>query len=786
MPYEGSVLTTPACLLRSSILATVAFAAVWIPGAQSAVVSGPPEPQAPSSGHNPHRVPFEDLVSACATTNPYFATTIFNRERGPNSPAVVEFRYLNAPGGAETLATHEQVGAVYGMATSPYDWDVYVGAFLKRGSPFGPGGAGQIYRINAVSGAVEPFVRVIGAETDQHDPTDGYWPDDAAIRHVGRSSLGDIDRDRADMYAMSLRDRRIYHYRMSGPAMVGSYDIGSSGELWAVDARPFALKVFGNRLYHGVVNSAQSTGDRSQMTAHVYQSTLFGAGMREVLRFRLDYPRQHAIANVPAEWQAWRDDVVTVDTHNTHGVYPQPILADIEFADDGSMIVALRDRYGDMAWDNPLEGMPPGEYPAVAPGDIFRARVSGSSWQLDPTTEFFRRDAGPGYVSDGVQDEIAVGGLARVHTADVTVAMGMSVLRVGAGGALWFENPSGDNPWRQELYSPDASVLFQKANGHGDVERLCGPIPPPEPPPALPTRIPSVTPTPTTTRTPTATATASVTLTPEPTATPVPTGTSTRIPTSTSTNTAVPTVTASPSRTATASSTPLPTPSATRRTRYTIYLPFNWRPSSCRFQSRPIDVALVLDRSTSMLRSVEPGGLPKNAAAVAAARRFVGLLRLDGGAGADRVAVVGFNDMAWTEAPLTARRDVAEAALARIEGKTAEGTRLDLAFQMGAASLGAGASDRTRVMIVLTDGLPNRVPTPAPSGSEEETVLWAATVAKSEGVRVFTIGLGEPSDILVGLLSAAASSPADYYYAPDPSQLGAIYETIAGVVRVCP
>ncbi|MFN8421942.1 MAG: VWA domain-containing protein [Anaerolineae bacterium] len=89
-------------------------------------------------------------------------------------------------------------------------------------------------------------------------------------------------------------------------------------------------------------------------------------------------------------------------------------------------------------------------------------------------------------------------------------------------------------------------------------------------------------------------------------------------------------------------------------------------------------------------------------------------------------------------------------------------------------------------MILLTDGLPNRVPTPYPSGRQEDTVLAAATALKAQGVRVFTIGLGEEDDVFKQLLRDAASTPSDFYFAPDGEDLEGIYERIAGTIRPCP
>ena len=74
--------------------------------------------------------------------------------------------------------------------------------------------------------------------------------------------------------------------------------------------------------------------------------------------------------------------------------------------------------------------------------------------------------------------------------------------------------------------------------------------------------------------------------------------------------------------TLTASSTPTP---------YRIYLPFTEKTKPCDPDAYRSSVVLVLDRSTSMLRPVEAGGIPKNEAAIEAAKRFLAFLQLDDG-----------------------------------------------------------------------------------------------------------------------------------------------------------
>ena len=131
----------------------------------------------------------------------------------------------------------------------------------------------------------------------------------------------------------------------------------------------------------------------------------------------------------------------------------------------------------------------------------------------------------------------------------------------------------------------------------------------------------------------------------------------------------------------------------------------------------------------------------ERAAALTAAGRFVRLLQLepDQNGAHHQVAIVGFNDRAWTQAGLTGDRTVVEEALARLEDGVEEGTRIDLALAEGQRALtGPGRRPVNRgVLVLLTDGLPNRVPTPAPIGPQEATVLAEADRVKAAGTTVY-------------------------------------------------
>jgi uncharacterized protein (DUF58 family) len=221
---------------------------------------------------------------------------------------------------------------------------------------------------------------------------------------------------------------------------------------------------------------------------------------------------------------------------------------------------------------------------------------------------------------------------------------------------------------------------------------------------------------------------------------------------------------------------------------WTIYLPMA-KNEPCIPEERHADVVLVLDMSTSMYRRTL-SDRTKHEAAIEAARLFVDELRLTPGptGGYDRVAIVGFNDKAWTSAELTNDRASIDRGLDSLLARIAEGTRLDLALREGMAVIQRAdrAAGNLPVMILLTDGLPNRVPTPAPSGSQADAVIAVGTAVKDAGIRVFTVGLGLEDDVLDALLSSVASQPADYYFAPDGDDLAAIYRQIAGRIVECP
>jgi Ca-activated chloride channel family protein len=192
--------------------------------------------------------------------------------------------------------------------------------------------------------------------------------------------------------------------------------------------------------------------------------------------------------------------------------------------------------------------------------------------------------------------------------------------------------------------------------------------------------------------------------------------------------------------------------------RHALYLPQLYARDGCVPSSRPVDVVLVVDTSSSMTPD-------KLALARSAASGFVDLLALP----RDRGAIVAFDSEARTVQMLTTDRSALHTALGSLS--TSVGTRIDLGLGEGLAAV-AGVDARAGadpVLVLLTDGRPD--------GGTHQQVLTMAELARDLGVVVYTIGLGE--DVDAELLKEVAGQHDRYFPAPTAADLARIYGAVA-------
>ena len=121
--------------------------------------------------------------------------------------------------------------------------------------------------------------------------------------------------------------------------------------------RPFALEFARGNLFVGLVCTAESGGTNADLDAYVYQVTNFTAGTYSTLfTIPLDYnkgtPFTWSGTQAQDGWFPWTDNAATIRVSGNN-IYPQPVLCDIVFDADGSLIMSFFDRNGHQSgWFN--------------------------------------------------------------------------------------------------------------------------------------------------------------------------------------------------------------------------------------------------------------------------------------------------------------------------------------------------------------------------------------------------------------------------------------------------
>lgn len=138
-----------------------------------------------------------------------------------------------------------------------------------------------------------------------------------------------------------------------------------------------------------------------------------------------------------------------------------------------------------------------------------------------------------------------------------------------------------------------------------------------------------------------------------------------------------------------------------------------------------IDIVLVLDISGSMLaEDFRPNRIE---AAKTVASRFID------GRRNDRIGLVIFSGQSFTQCPMTLDYRVLKNLLRQVKsGMVEDGTAIGMAIAQAVNRLKDNEA-RSRVMILLTDGMNNR---------GEIDPITATQIAQSFGIRAYTIGVG--------------------------------------------
>lgn len=453
-----------------------------------------------------------------------------------------------------TVLDASEVGSAWGLAYHKSSKQLFVASFLKRHYGLGSGGLGQIYSVNTTTNAVSPFANLTtdyGIPVGSIDRTAEPLPADTstanhdidAFGKIGTVGIGGLDVSDDDRYLFvtNLFDQKIYALNITStgvkPATANAITLSNTSCTGGV-ARPWALKFYRGSIYAGLVCTAETSESPADLYAKVLKipfdtNTGTPGTETEVLSFPLrgttlwgpneikgavtsDFYTGVAPYDDPdwARWQNWAIDASDYDyflnpadlgRSGALRYWAQPILSDLEFDTDGSMILGFMDRVGNqLGVRNYVPNATTVLKSGVAGGDIYRTcynpatdthtlESNGSLTGCGLTSgggvnthgpgggEFYYQDGMP-YMTNANHNEGAMGALALIPGYNEVISTQMGITwsatdteNYYTGGFNWYSNANGSRDRAYLVYLSDSGLGtptpdFGKTNGLGDIE----------------------------------------------------------------------------------------------------------------------------------------------------------------------------------------------------------------------------------------------------------------------------------------------------------------------------
>ncbi|MFN8344374.1 MAG: SdrD B-like domain-containing protein [Spirosomataceae bacterium] len=426
------------------------------------------------------------------------------------------------------LAVAGKIGSVWGVAYNREKQIIYASALLKRHVAMldndnnGKEDIGAIYTLTPTGSpalwldlatlGVDVGLSLMPTITARGLPADKFGPSHDADVYplIGKIGLGDLDisDDNKQLFVVNLNDKKVYTIDIATKTLVGN-GIAVPDACSGGSARPFGLKFHRGKLYVGAICDALTSQATADLKASLYR--LDGTSFTTILTFPLNYVKGAAFndgsSKAGTKWNPWKDDFYPMQGIHFGGqnnpIYPQPLLADIEFDVDESVIMTFNDRlghqtgtlnYGTSLTDFNADGVTYKLYSSVVGGDMLRASVSGGIYTLESNATVggvtaaagVGNNEGPGGGEFYSGDKSLSGGSFNYHEENIQggsalfpgkgeVAVHVSdPIDAWSGGTFWLSNTTGLSKRAYEIFPNSYNVsLFGKANGLGDIELLC-------------------------------------------------------------------------------------------------------------------------------------------------------------------------------------------------------------------------------------------------------------------------------------------------------------------------
>lgn len=337
---------------------------------------------------------------------------------------------------------------------------------------------------------------------------DSYDP--AAFGQVGKVGLGDIEisDDGQYLFVMNLYDRKLYRLTLNNAANPTSVTFVASYSLPTVSVtngilRPFAVKYHRGKVYVGAVASGENGGQNivpngaTDLYSYVFElNNPTGAASfnnTPVISYPLNYRKGYTINNSITQWYPWAKATTRLFDVGGEKGYPTPLLTNIDFTDNGDMIMDFTDRSGhqwgyynfrdlrntttqvqlDLGGDILIAGLNCGtgtftleSNGSYSSNGTTRTSAGAGNNEGPGGGEFFYMD----YPPDQYHHETSQGALAILPGSQNAIVTVMDPASPFSGGTAHFSTIDGTSSVLANIYLDSQNGAFSKANGLGDIE----------------------------------------------------------------------------------------------------------------------------------------------------------------------------------------------------------------------------------------------------------------------------------------------------------------------------
>lgn len=267
--------------------------------------------------------------------------------------------FFNGGSAVNKLATKQNTGSVWGLAYKRTTRELFTSSFVKYGATLGTAGIGGIYVIDRNTGLTREFIRLqdyginLGSITASASSCD--YSD-----YVGKYGLGDmeISPDENYLYVSNLFNKSIVFVPTNNHDQNSIFEIkvpdpGCNAGNYAISA----LKSYNGSIYVGVTCTAETSKKNADFAFHVYEFNILSRTFNLV--FSTSFGKDH-----------WINDV------SQDKLLISQWLTDLEFTDQGNMILGIADRKGH-AYCDPIDPL------VNQSGNILMVWNDNGVWRLE-------------------------------------------------------------------------------------------------------------------------------------------------------------------------------------------------------------------------------------------------------------------------------------------------------------------------------------------------------------------------------------------------------------------